>query len=144
MIRIELTTVVKRSLNEVFDYLVDFSNLPQYEPWVERVERTSAGPIRVGSTWTHVRRMGRRRITAPIDLVEYEPPHRLAIVSGSGGVSVRATQRFDPIEGGTQVTELLEMTIRGPLRLLEPVIRRSALQQGHEVHRRFKEILESR
>jgi carbon monoxide dehydrogenase subunit G len=100
--------------DEVFEYLANFDNLPEYEPWVQTVERSSDGPIRVGSTWTDVRRMGRRRISAPIELVEYEQNRRLALVSGSGGVNVRATQTFEPTEEGTQVVELLEMTIRGP------------------------------
>jgi uncharacterized membrane protein len=62
VIKLRVTTVVNRPLEVVFAYLADFMNLPEYEPWVEKVEATSAGPIGVGSTWHHVRRQGRRRL----------------------------------------------------------------------------------
>ena len=66
VIRIELSTVVARRVHEVFQYLADFENLLDYEPAVEEVRRTSSGSVGVGSTWTHVGRMGRRRIEAPL------------------------------------------------------------------------------
>jgi hypothetical protein len=71
----------------VFAYLSDFMNLPEYEPSVEHVRPTSTGPIGVGSTWTHIRRQGRRRLEAPIELVEWEPNRRLAIRSGAGALA---------------------------------------------------------
>ena len=142
MIKVRVTTVVNRSVEVVFAYLSDFMNLPEYEPWVEKVVRTSAGPIGVGSTWTHVRRQGRRRLEAPIQLVEWEPNQRLAIRSGAGPFSVFATQDFEPVENATRVTETLEMRLAGLLRLMEPLMRGQARRQAKEVHRRFKEILE--
>jgi uncharacterized membrane protein len=53
VIKLRVTTVVNRPLEVVFAYLSDFMNLPEYEPWVEKVKATTAGPIGVGSTWHH-------------------------------------------------------------------------------------------
>ncbi len=142
MIRSELVTTVNRPIEVVFDYLADFSTLPAYEPAVESVQRTSDGPIAVGSTWTHTRRMGRRRVVAPIVLVEYERPSVLAIASDSGPIKVRARQVFETVGDGTVVTETLEMKVSGPARLFEPLIRRQAEQSGQDAHAGFKTILE--
>jgi hypothetical protein len=43
----------------------------------------------------------------------------------------------------TEVVEVLEMRLRGLVRLFEPIIRRQVPKQGVEVHRRFKQILEA-
>ena len=95
VIRTEIATVVNRPRNEVFSYVVDFSNLPQYDRYVETAEKTSEGPIAKGSTWTHRRVQGRRRFDAPIRLAEYEQDRRFVMVSGSNGFDVRSTMRFD-------------------------------------------------
>jgi hypothetical protein len=54
-----------------------------------------------------------------------------------GGSNVRSVG-----DDVTEVTEDLEMRLRGIVRLFEPLIRRLAPKQAGEVHRRFKEILE--
>jgi uncharacterized membrane protein len=145
VIREKLATEVDRPVREVFAYAVDFLNLPKYDRWVESVEQTSKGPIGVGSTWKHVRVQGRRRIEAPIELVEYEPDRRFTMVSGSDGFDVQSTMTFEPKgENATIVTEVLEMRLSGFVRLFEPMIRRQVPKQGAEVHHRLKEVLEAR
>ena len=143
VILIELSTVVACPVHVAFQYLANFENLPEHEPAVEKVTRTSMGPVGVGSTWTHVRRMGRRRIEAPITLVEYEPDRRLAILSDAEPVHVRALQVFESTsDGSTRVSETLEMRITGAARLFEPVIRVQARRQAVASHQGFKAVLE--
>jgi hypothetical protein len=125
--------------------LVDFSNLPQCDRYVETAERTSEGPIAKGSTWTHRRVQGRRRFDAPIRLAEYEQDRRFVMVSGSNGLDVRSTMTFDAHgDNGTRMVEVLEMRLSGLARLFEPMIRRQVPKQGAEVHERLKEVLEQR
>jgi len=145
VIRAELATVVNKPLHDVFDYVVDFSNLPTYDRWVETAEKTSEGPIGVGSTWMHTRVQGRRRIEAPIELVEYEPDRRFAMVSGSKGFDVRSTMTLEAQgDAATAMVEVLEMHLSGFVRLFEPMIRRQVSKQGAEVHQRLKEVLEAK
>jgi uncharacterized membrane protein len=144
MIRVRIQTSVARPVEEVFAYLSDFSNIPAYDPAVRSIRRTSDGPVGVGSTWTHIRTMGRRAFEAPITMTEFEPNRRLAIESGEGSIRVRAVQTFEPSAAGTTVTEDLDMRIAGLARLAEPFIRRSIQKQAPEVHRRFKALLEQR
>jgi uncharacterized membrane protein len=143
VIRAELETVVNRSVRDVFAYTADFSHLPEYDRWVETVERTSEGPIGVGSTWKHRRVQGRRRFEAPIELVAYEPDRRLVMVSGSRGFDVRSTITFEAQgDEATKMAELLEMRLSGFVRLFEPMIRRQVPKQGAEVHQRLRQTLE--
>jgi uncharacterized membrane protein len=144
MIHMEMTTIIERPLTDVFAFVADFATLPRYDRWVESVEKTSSGPIGVDTTWTHQRVQGRRRITAPIRLVEYQPSERLAMVSGSAGFDVRSMMVFRSLgDARTEFTETLEMRLSGFPRLLEPFIRRQVGPQSQEVHVRLKQILEA-
>jgi Polyketide cyclase / dehydrase and lipid transport len=44
-------TTVARAPEEVFDFLVDLRNAPQWEPNCQEVEKTSDGPIGKGTTF---------------------------------------------------------------------------------------------
>jgi uncharacterized membrane protein len=145
MIRADIETVVKRPIAEVFDYCADFENLPGFDRYVMSVTKTSAGPIGVGSAWTHQRRQGPQKIVAPITLTLYDRPHRFEMDSGSGGFEVHSTMTFEPIDdGSTRIHEVLEMKTKGLTRLFEPVIRRQVPKQSTEVHESLKSVLESR
>jgi hypothetical protein len=127
----------------VFNFVVDFETLPKYDRYVLTAEKTSTGPIAVGSTWTHTRKQGPQKIVAPIKLTEFDPPRRFVMESGSGGFEVRSTMTFEPTGNGTtKVTEVLEMRTKGLTRLLEPMIARQVPKQGVEVHERLREIAE--
>lgn len=49
MPRIECEIVINRPVDEVFDFVADGHNEPQYNPHILRVEQTSAGPIGRGT-----------------------------------------------------------------------------------------------
>ena len=144
MIRTELSTLIDRPARVVFDYVVDFETLPRYDEFVISVQKTSDGPVGVGSTWTHERRQGPQTIVAPIELVECEPNRRFVMVSGAGGFEVRSTMTFvEASAGSTRVTEVLEMKTKGVTRLFEPLIRRQVPKQGAAVHERMKQVIEA-
>jgi len=145
MIRFQYAGVINRPVHEVFAYVSDFSTLPEYDRFVQSARKTSEGPIGVGTTWTHRRAQGRRSFDAPIRMEAFEPDRRFVMRSGSDGFDVTSTMSFEAAgEGGTRVEEVLEMRLSGFVRLLQPVISRQVPKQGAEVHRKLKEVLESR
>jgi uncharacterized protein YndB with AHSA1/START domain len=73
MIEYEFQTTVARSPHEVFDFLVDFRNEPQWEPNCRKAEKTSDGPIGKGTTFSaSMKGMGR----VESEIVEFERPAR--------------------------------------------------------------------
>ena len=144
MIRFENSVTVDRDPSTVFNFVVNFETLPKYDRYVISAQKTSTGPIGVGSTWTHIRTQGPQKIVAPIRLTEFDPPRRFVMESGSGGFEVRSTMTFEPSgDGVTKVTEVLEMKTKGLTRLFEPMIKRQVPKQGSEVHDRLKEVIEA-
>jgi len=60
MVRIEGEIVIKRPLEEVFDFVADERNEPRYNPRMRRAEQISDGPIGVGTRFrAEIASMGR-------------------------------------------------------------------------------------
>jgi uncharacterized protein YndB with AHSA1/START domain len=79
----DFQTTVARSPLDVFDFLVDLRNAPQWEPNCREVKKTSDGPIGKGTTFRAKKGMGRLES----EIVEFERPARFASRDRGRGMS---------------------------------------------------------
>jgi len=86
---------------------------------------------------------GQDGITAPIEITEYDPPHRISHVSESGPVRVEVAMVFKPEGMDTRVIEDLLMNIKLPFKVLQPMIGRETIKGAAGVHATFKRLLEA-
>ena len=119
MIEHDFQTTFARSPAEVFDFLVDLRNAPQWEPNCQEVEKTSDGPIGRGTTFRAKKGMGRLES----EIVEFERPVRFASRDKGRGMSCGLDFRCDAKNGGTQVSGKLWMQPRGLMRALVLLMR---------------------
>ncbi len=77
MARIEGEIVIGRSIEDVFDFVVDERNEPRYNPRMLRAEKISPGPIGAGSQF-RAEFSSFRRPSAISEITAYERPQRLA------------------------------------------------------------------
>lgn len=75
MLHFTNTLEIDRPIDDVFDYLEDFTNVPQWNYWVQRVEQISDGPIGVGTVFHQTRRDDQQRY----QLTAHERPHTLTV-----------------------------------------------------------------
>ena len=142
----QTTVEIHRDAATVFAYVSDFRNLVQWFPGYLSVEKTTPGPIGVGTRFH-----GRVQLSSGVaegddDLVEFEPSRRVASqVPGSRGVGI---DTFEPSGSGTVVTHRFEGIIGYGLALVGGARRRSATAQailGHDqaAFARLKQVLEA-
>jgi Polyketide cyclase / dehydrase and lipid transport len=62
MARIETSLVINRPIEEVFAYITDQANQPTRQSRLLEAEKTSEGPIGVGTTWRLVAKFLGQRI----------------------------------------------------------------------------------
>jgi len=124
MIEHKFRTTVARSPKEVFDFLVDLRNAPQWEPNCQEVVKTSDGPIGKGTTFRAKKGMGRLES----EIVEFERPVRFASRDKGRGMTCGLDFRCDATSGGTQVSGKLWMEphglMRGVMLLMRPKMKR--------------------
>jgi carbon monoxide dehydrogenase subunit G len=127
MQRVERRDRIAAPPDEVFAYIADLDNLPEWQSGVVAAERTTEGEMRVGATARVVRQLMGQRIEAPLRVTEYDPPHRLGIGSEVSGVKALAELVLAPAgDGATDLSFAME--IRGSLltAFMEPMIANAA------------------
>ena len=138
-----VAVVIARPRDEVFRFIEDARNRPQWDDSVDSEELTSPEPIGVGTTIrTKLRSMGREyqydwRIT------EHEPPSRVTIESTAGPFPTTLVFDVHEHDGGSLVEFSVTGRPGGALRLLQPLIARNTQQNLNRTFPRLKAVLES-
>ena len=135
------SVAIEPPVPEVFAFVTDTANDPRWDLDAVDVQKTSEGPIGVGTTFTvGIQFMGRR--DARWRVTEFEPDRREVIEVQAEPFSPTLTYLFDATDGGTRFTRLIEIRPRGYVRVLAPVVRRMIRKRQELFVRRLKAVLE--
>lgn len=144
MIHVEDSTVINRPIDEVFAYISDLTNAPEWQTGLLEVRRTTTAPLGVGAQFTFVRKFLGRKLEATNEFTQYLPNEVITFVTTSGPVSVEASYLFQTQAKGTQVTCRMAMKVEGFSRLAEPLIAASVRREMSAEFAYLKDLLESR
>jgi len=114
----------QRGPAETFDYLATFSNAAQWDPGVLAGEQLDPGPVRLGTRFRLVVPFLGRRLPLTYVVTGYSPHRQVALDAVS-----RLLRSADRIEvtadgDGARVSYDADVRLQGPLRLLDPLLRR--------------------
>jgi hypothetical protein len=119
-----------RTAAQTFDYLATFSNAAGWDPGVLSGEQIGQGPVSIGTQFRLVVPFLGRRLTLIYRVTELVPGHEVVLAAASG--LLRATDRIAVTArgSGATVSYQAEVRLRGPLRLLDPLLSRGFRQVG--------------
>jgi uncharacterized protein YndB with AHSA1/START domain len=143
MRRIETSTVIKRPIDQVFAYVIEPSNLPEWAPGYLEATSISDGPIRVGSTSTRITNFSGRQSESRHVVTKFEPNALIATSTKTGPLEIKELIEVEVANGGTRVVIAEEVT--APL-LLKPAEWIFALMAGRNLDkysRALRDRLES-
>lgn len=142
MIDVTVALRINRPVEEVFAYVADIANDPEWHTDVQEVRRTTDGPIGPGATW-HVRVKPSMRVSEGItQLVDVEPNRRQVFRGEMGRMQPTVTHQLDPVDGATSFSRRVRFTLPGPMRLMEPLVRRMAKKRQGAFVSNLKRVLE--
>jgi len=118
------TVVVAAPPDEVFAYLSDAENNPEWQSGMVSAQWTSEGPIGVGSTYDQVATFLGRRIESTFEVGEFEPRRRIKASSTGGSFPITFTRMVEPADGGTRVTAIISGDSSGFFKIAEPIMQR--------------------
>lgn len=75
MLKFENTIRIERPVEEVFEFLSDFENVPKWNYYVLQVEKLTPGPTGLGTKYHQVRKTDEQTFA----IEEYEPNRRLSV-----------------------------------------------------------------
>jgi Polyketide cyclase / dehydrase and lipid transport len=120
MIRARGTVQVRRSAEDCFDFIADLCNEPKFNPDASHIVKATDGPIGLGTVFTeNVKPLGHFEVR--ID--EYERPRLLGFDARNARATIPVRFRFASVGSETRIDAEIELQLKGPLRLLEPVMR---------------------
>ncbi|NWJ47982.1 MAG: SRPBCC family protein [Chloroflexi bacterium] len=110
-----------KPVSEVFNFVTDVTNAPQWAGLIEAVIVTSSGPILVGSHGINRMKLLWKRAEVGWLITELEQDRRFIVKSTSGPVEGVYDYVFKPSENGTILSLSMEVVPKGYLKFLELV-----------------------
>jgi len=142
MIQHEVTIHLNRPVEQVFAFLADTGKLSTWQSNLIKMELLTEGPLRAGSRFREVRRLGRRESEIQAEITAFEPNKRFETKTVTKP-QVTVSYSFEAEDGGTLLRHKFVMLTSGMMRLLEPLIAGSIKKDTRLDFQKLKRILES-
>lgn len=111
-----------RPPEEVFAYLADFSSTAEWDPGVVEAERLGELPIREGTEFRLLASFLGRETPLVYRVVEYEPPSAVTLRGENSSVVSLDRITFEPTGSGTRITYDATLTLKGPMKIADPLL----------------------
>ena len=137
----ENSIVINRPRSDVFAFVANHENDVKWRPGVLDIARAS------GEGQGAVYRQGvkgpmGKRINADFEVSVYQEGSHLAFRTLGGPVQPEGSYRFEDADSGTRVTFSLSASLRGPQKLMAPMVSKSMRSQVDALAN-LKRVLES-
>lgn len=141
MFNIAHTVEIDHPIEQVFAYVTDRANLPQ---WFSAVRSaTQQGPNRIGTKTTITAQLLGYEVTSANEVVEYELNHTFAIKADEP-FPVYEREIFTQRGGGTRIDYQGTIQTRGVYKVVAPLLHWMLKRQLVASYKRLKVLLESK
>jgi uncharacterized protein YndB with AHSA1/START domain len=143
MITFTNTIDIAADSNVVFGYLVDLEHVPEWNWAIDRTEKLTPGSARVGSRYRQSRKVPRPSVET-IEIISLDPDRSFEIAGALGPFQSRLSYEIEPIDGGTRVTNDVELDLPIPIGPLSDVLGARVRRAVAENLTVLKNLLEGR
>ena len=116
---VEESVHIARPQQEVFDFVSRFENLAVYDRFVVASGQVGDGPVGLGTRGRGTSSYMGQRSDWAVEYTDFQPPRRMVSRSVEGQRDVTVTFMLEPVDGGTRLTEQIE--VRSGLGFLDKV-----------------------
>ena len=142
MIEVRAEMTVRRPPTEVFAYLADMANNPEWQKGMQTCRWTSEPPLRLGSTYDQVARFLGREIVSSFEVTDFEEGSLIRIRS-TAGTPLDITRRIEADgQGDSLVTAVVRRDSSGVIRLADPLVKVTVGRSVRADYQRLKTTLE--
>jgi uncharacterized protein YndB with AHSA1/START domain len=143
MATFEINLVIHRPIEDVFAFLSNAENLPRWRAATLEVKPISSGAPSVGSVFKGRFTFLGRPFDGNLEVIAREPYHRYATKMVEGPFPLEAHYTLEPVEGGTQLTLMIQGEPGGFFKLAEPLVVSMARRSYESDLHNLKEMLEA-
>lgn len=140
---LKTSVVIKRPVGEVFSYMTNARNLPNWMSELVEAKQASEGPVGVDTKISAVANVLGRQIENIQVVTEYKPNKKFTIKAASGPVKSEDEFIFEPVEGGTKLIRKTKGEVGGFFKMAEPLVSRMMSRQFDTNFANLKDLLET-
>lgn len=142
--RVEESVEINRPPEEVFAYVANPENLPEWSGIVLEVHKETQSQLQEGGRFTVVAKFLGRRFETPFEVSAHEPPRRHSDKSTGGPFEQEYTYTFEETAGGgTRFTQVAEGKPGGFFKLAGPLLEMAGRRQFRADLQTLKDLLET-
>jgi uncharacterized protein YndB with AHSA1/START domain len=142
MVDITVATTINRPVGEVFAYVADTTNDPAWHTDVQEVVRLAEGPVRTGMSYRIRIKPFMGVSEGTVEVIALEPNRRQVLRSEMGAMKPTITYLLEPAGGATTFTRRVQIELRGPMRLMQPLMRAIGRKRNAAFVANLKRVLE--
>src|SRR5918994_1578332 len=144
-LRVEESIEINRPLKEVFDYVSDVGNYPEWMAHALEVLKDTAGPPQQNDRFIVAIKSVGRRFETPYERTSYEANRRYTDQAVGGPIpNQRWDSTFQEVPTGTRLMRAVEAEAGGLLKRLGTRQKRAAERQLGKDLKTLKDVLEAR
>jgi hypothetical protein len=143
MARIEESVEINCPVEKTFAYTTDAGNWSKWNTALPEAEKTSEGPVGIGSTFKGTAHLMGRSMAWTAKATEYEVNKNFVKNIDSGSLLIGQHNTYTPTKDGVKFTIVYDMKFTGSLKLLSPMIIRSMRKELKKSLINVKKILEA-
>ena len=113
---------VPKDIEETFDFVSDFRHAASWDPRTLEVEKTTEGPVGLGTSFRLVGKSLGMKLDLPYTIVAYEHPRRLALEGENTFFRYRDEIGFSEEAQGTRFTYNARLSFKGILKIGNPFL----------------------
>ena len=123
MIQIEISTQIDRPRDEVFDFLTNVANMPNWQSGVIESKPLTPGAMHVGAQFAETAKVALWKLNTICTVSDLKANERFAFVAKSDGpLDYEGRFELHPVAGGTRLTLSGSARLKGAWRLLQPLL----------------------
>ena len=143
MAHIKGEVLIRRPVEEVFDFVVDECNEPKYNPAMTSSTMTTPGPIGIGTRFAAVHRSRRGPLNMTVEITDYQRPHRLASTTTMPGSNVHGMLTFEQAATGTRMRWDWDVHVEALPKIAAPLVKVIGSHQERVCWEALKRYLEN-
>jgi carbon monoxide dehydrogenase subunit G len=143
MITFDLSTLVDRPMQDVFNFLSNPLNLPKWQSMIAKIEQVTPGAVGVGSKYKVAAEMLGRKIDGLMEITTFEPPARFGFTNQAGPMQVTVTVTLKPVGTGAKISLNAQGNPGGVFKIAEGVLAGQVKSQMEANLARLKSVLEA-
>ena len=143
MINFDINTLVDRPIEDVFTFLSNPLNTPQWQAMIKSIEQAVPGVVEIGTKFNvHAEMMG-RAMDGLMEVTAYEPPSKFGFSNKAGPMEMAVTFTLKPVGTGTKINLNIQGNPGGIFKLAEGPMTHQIKSQMEANIARLKSVLEA-